>query len=56
MFWTFMTFAALALVFIKLGAISVWVTVLSGGLYFAALVIAGLAIALLWKKLFSRES
>jgi hypothetical protein len=56
MFWTVLMLTGLALVFIKLGEISVWASVLSGSLHFAVLVIACLAIALFWKKVISRES
>jgi hypothetical protein len=54
MFWIFILFTALALFFIKLGAVSVWVTLFSAGLKIALLVIAGLTIALIWNK-FSKK-
>lgn len=52
MFWAFILITGLALMFAKLGAFSVWVTVLSGGLKLALLVIACLAIMFLWRKVF----
>lgn len=51
MFWTFLLLSALAAVFIKLGAASVMVSVLSMGLQAAVIVIAILAALLLWRKL-----
>lgn len=51
MFWTFLLLSALAAVFIKLGAASVMVSVLSMGLQAAVIVIAMLAALLLWRKL-----
>ena len=50
MFWGFLIFAGLAFVFAQLGAMSVWLTVLKGGLQLALVVIAGLAIVLLWRR------
>lgn len=54
MFWIFIAVAALVMLFVKLGAVSVWVTVFSVGLKLALLVIAGLTIALIW-KIFSKK-
>ena len=51
MFWTFLMLSALAAAFIKLGAVSVMVSVLSMGLQAAVIVIAILAALLLWRKL-----
>ena len=56
MFWTFMMFAGLAAVFAQLGAYSVWVVLLAGGLKLALLAIAGLVVVLLWRKLFPKNS
>lgn len=50
MFWIFILLTALAFLFIKLGSVSVWITVFSVGLKLALLVIAGLTIALIWKS------
>ena len=55
MFWTFLILSGLALLFAQLGAYSVWVVLLAGGLKVALLVIAGLVITLLWRKVFSRN-
>ena len=54
MFWIIIAVAALVMLFVKLGAVSVWVTVFSVGLKLALLVIAGLTIALIWKT-FSKK-
>ncbi len=60
MFWIFILFVILAVVFIKLGALSVWAGLLSGALNFALLLllllIGGLAIALFWRKKFSEKA
>jgi membrane protein implicated in regulation of membrane protease activity len=50
-----MLITGLAFVFIKLGMMSVWVAVLSGGLQLAMLVIAGLFISIIWQKAFSKK-
>jgi len=50
MFWGFLLFAGLAAVFAQLGAMSVWLTVLKGGLMLAFLIIAVMGIVLLWRK------
>jgi len=52
MFWGFLIFAGLAFVFAQLGAMSVWLTVLKGGLMLALLVVVVMAILLLWRKVF----
>jgi hypothetical protein len=49
MFWTFLLATGLAAVFVKLGAVSVTVSLLSMALQGAGLVIAALVVALLWK-------
>lgn len=51
MFWTFLLAISLATAFVKLGAASVMVGILSMGLQTALFVIAILAALLLWKKL-----
>ena len=51
MFWTVMLMSALALVFVKLGALSVMVTVLGVGLKLALLICAVLGIAFLWQRI-----
>jgi len=56
MFWTFILIAALGLVFVKLGAYSVWVTILTSGLKLALFVIACIGIALLWRKVFGSKN
>lgn len=50
MFWIFLLFVILAVVFIKLGSLSVWVSLLSGALNLVLLLVGGLVIALLWRK------
>ncbi|MCX7150197.1 MAG: hypothetical protein NTY05_12440 [Rhodocyclales bacterium] len=56
MFWTFMMFTGLAIVFAQLGAYSILVAVLAGGLKLALLVIAGFVIVLLWRKVFQKNT
>lgn len=51
MFWGLLAFSALALTFAQLGAYSVWMVMLAGGLKLALLVIAALVIVMLWRKL-----
>lgn len=51
MFWIFLIFLVLAFVFAQLGAYSVWFVIFKGGLQIALLVVAGLLIVLLWKKM-----
>ena len=55
MFWTFFLAISLATAFVKLGAASVMVSVLSTGLQAAVLVIAILTAVLLWRKLSKNE-
>jgi len=52
MFWGFLLFAGLAAVFVQLGAMSVWLSVLKGSLMLALLVVAVMAIVLLWRRVF----
>jgi membrane protein implicated in regulation of membrane protease activity len=54
MFWIFILITTLGFVLVKLGALSVMVTALSVLLYLALLIIAGLVIVLLWKRVFSK--
>lgn len=56
MFWTFLIVIGLALVFAQLGAYSVLVVMLAGGLKLALLVIAVFVIALLWRKVFQKNT
>ena len=55
MFWVFILIAALAVAFVKLGMYAVWVSVLSGGLRIALMVIACLAIMLFWRRVFGKS-
>lgn len=50
MFWIFILFASLAAFFVKLGAYSVWVSMLALFLKLAVIIIVVLSVALLWKK------
>lgn len=50
MFWLSLLVSGFALVFMKLGAYSVWMGILSGGFKFALFVIACLLIALIRRK------
>lgn len=52
MFWAFVLIAALAVVFVQLGAYSVWIAVLSIALKVALVALCGLAIALIWRWAF----
>jgi hypothetical protein len=52
MFWGFLILSGLAFVFVQLGAMSVWVSVLKAGLMLALLVLAVMGIVLLWRKVF----
>jgi hypothetical protein len=56
MFWTFLMMTGLALVFAQLGAYSVLVAVLAGGLKLALLIIAGFVIVLFWRKVFQKNT
>lgn len=56
MFWTFVLVAALAAVMVKLGMLSVWVSVFSVALQFAGVVVLVLTIALVWRKLFAKKA
>jgi len=56
MFWTFLLLSGMALVFVQLGAYSVWVMLLAVGLKVTLFIIAALVIALLWRKVFAKNS
>ena len=56
MFWMSLLVSGFAFVFIKLGAYSVWMNILSGGFKFALFVIACLVIALIGKKRVDHEN
>lgn len=55
MFWFFILLTTLGFMLVKLGALSVMVTALSAFLYLALLIIAGLVITLLWRKVFGKQ-
>lgn len=50
MFWGFLILTGLAFVFVQLGAMSVWVSVLKLSLMLALLALAVMVIVLLWRK------
>jgi hypothetical protein len=52
MFWGFLLFTGLAMVFVKLGEMSVWVSMLKLGLMVALLALIILVIVMLWRKVF----
>lgn len=52
MFWGFLLLSGFAFVFMQLGAMSVWVSVLKLGLMLALLLLAVMGIVLLWRKVF----
>lgn len=52
MFWGFLLLGGLAFVFMQLGAMSVWVSVLKLGLMLALLALVVMGIVLLWRKVF----
>jgi len=54
MFWIFLLFVAFAGVFVKLGSLSVWVSILSGALNLVMVLIGGLVMALFWRKTFRK--
>ena len=55
MFWLFLMFAALGLVFAKLGAMSVWVVVFRFGLALALLALTLVGLVFLWRRVFARR-
>lgn len=56
MVWLAIIGIGMALTFVKLGALSVWVGVLAVGIKLALLAIIGLVAALIWKKIFGTKS
>jgi hypothetical protein len=55
MFWGFILVVALATILVKLGMLSVWVSILTGGLTIAVVAVAILAIALVWHLAFGEK-
>ncbi len=55
MFWLAIIGIGVALTFIKLGALSVWVGILAAGIKLALLAIACLAAVLIWKMVSSSK-
>jgi hypothetical protein len=53
MFWGFLLATGLAFVFVQLGAMSVWVSVLRLGLMVALLALAVMGIVLMWRRVFA---
>ena len=56
MFWVSTIVLGLSVLLVKLGAVSVWVTILSNGLGVALLVICCLVVALIWKSMVESKS
>lgn len=56
MHWIFLCLAAVALAFVLLGALSVWVVVLSLALKVLLAASVAFALHLLWQRLFGRKS
>jgi len=54
MFWIAPVFTAIAIVLLRLGALSVWVTVFKAALTAAVGVVVILAVVLLWQKVLSK--
>jgi hypothetical protein len=52
MFWAFILFVILGVVFVKLGAYSVWVIIFSGALKFLVIVIFCTFVWLFFRKIF----
>ncbi len=50
MLWIFILITTFALMLVKLGALSVMVTVLSAALCLSLVIIAGLVMSMLWRK------
>jgi hypothetical protein len=55
MFWIFIVFVILATILVKIGAYSVWVSMLSLLLKIACTVIVLLSVGLLWKKIIAKR-
>ncbi len=51
MIWLFLLFAGLGMMFIKVGAMSVWIKIVQMSFYAVLMVCVGLVVALLWRKL-----
>lgn len=56
MFWGFLLLSGLAYVFVQLGAMSVWVSVLKLGLLVALLVLAVMVIVVMWRRVFNART
>lgn len=56
MFWVSMIVLGLSVLLMKLGAVSVWMTILSSGLKIALLVIGCLVVALIWKSILGSKN
>lgn len=56
MHWIFICFAAVALAFILLGALSVWVVILDLALKAMLLVAVVSAVYFIWQRLFGRKA
>ena len=54
MFWLFLVLVFLAVTFVKLGAMTVWVTVFTGSLQLTFLFIGAAGIVMLWRRLRNR--
>lgn len=55
MFWTFLLLSSLAAALVQLGSASTTISVLTMGLQATAIIIAILAVLLLWKSLSKQE-
>lgn len=55
MVWVAVLLVALGIIFIKLGAYSVWITIFSVALKVAIVVIAGLTLLLIWRWLSTKR-
>ena len=56
MFWIFILMVALAVVFVRVGMLTVAVSFLAGGLQLALIVIAVLAVTLIWRRIFGKKA
>lgn len=56
MFWLAIIGLGVAFAFVKLGALSVWIGILSVGIKLALLAIVGLVAALIWKRVSGPKS
>ncbi len=55
MFWIFLSLAAVAIVFVTLGALSVWVSVLAMALQASAILLVLLAIWFVWDRYYRKQ-